>query len=238
MNSIYLRCLLGLVVASPAACSTATSDEDTGATSAEQGGSLADGTFVIFPGEVFTGTDGSHAFKAPVVTLNASGRVTWMIADPDVAQLAPEAENVMITAKKPGDTVITAKNGNKTSTAQVHVVSYTTRQYEDGMNRYLSGVDADNPACKDCHARSKAPDHTSTELDAYSDSQVEDTFIRGVDPERRPIKDNAAFADVLNGSTHTWMVADSEQVGLVAYLRSLPPMGFPEFDVPTSDKTR
>jgi Big-like domain-containing protein len=239
MNSTRVRCLIGLVVVSAAACSSDTSGDDTGSSSnSEKGheGPVAGGKFEVFPPEIFTGTDGSHTFKAPVITVNSSGPVTWTIADPSIAQLAPDAENVMITATKAGDTMITATSGGKTSTATLHVVSYTTQQYEDGMKRYVNGLDAANPACKECHAPGKGPDHTATELDADPDSQVQNTFLTGVDPEDRPIKDNSEFANLLKGKSHMWTVTESEKVGLVAYLRSLPPMGYPEYDAPTTTK--
>jgi hypothetical protein len=229
MNCIGARCSIGLVLLSVVACSSDTKGSESEAV-------VAGGKFEIFPAEIFTGTDGSHAFKAPIITVNASGAVTWTIADATIAQIMPAAENAMIVAAKAGDTMITATSGGKTSTALLHVVSYTPQQYADGMARYMTGPDADNPACKECHARGKGPDHTATELDADPDSQIQNTFLTGVDPEDRPIKDNSEFADLLKGKTHMWKVTESEKVGLVAYLRGLEPMGFPEYDAPTTEK--
>lgn len=232
MKRISVRCLMGLAVWSIVACAS-----DTGSDSSGQGeGSVvAGGKFEIFPPEIFTGTDGVHTFKAPVSTVNGSS-VSWTIADPSVARLEPDGENAMIVAVKPGDTMVVATSGGETSTAALHIVSYTAQQYSDGEKRYMMGPDADNPPCKECHAPGKGPDHTATELDADPDSQIQNTFLTGVDPEDRPIKDNSEFANLLKGKTHMWKVTESEKVGLVAYLRGLPPMGYPEYDEPTTEK--
>lgn len=233
MNRTGVRCLIGLAMLSVVACG---GDSGSGESGEKGSGVVAGGRFEIFPPEIFTGTDGMHTFKAPIITVNSSGAVTWTIADPSVAQLMADGENAMLVASKSGDTMVTATSGGKSSTAALHVVSYTAAQYADGEKRYMMGPDADNPACKECHAPGKGPDHTSTELDADPDSQIQNTFLTGVDPEDRPIKDNSEFADLLKGKTHMWKVTESERVGLIAYLRGLPPMGYPEFDEPTTDK--
>jgi len=148
----------------------------------------------------------------------------------------PAAENAMLVAMKAGDTTVTATSGGKTSMATLHVSSYTAQQYSDGEKRYMTGADADNPACKECHAPGKGPDHTPTELDADPDSQIQNTFLTGTDPEDRPIKDNSEFANLLKGKSHMWKVTESEKVGLVAYLRALDPKSYPEYDEPTTTK--
>jgi hypothetical protein len=232
MKCTGVRCLIGFSLLSVVACGS----DSSGGSGADEEAVVAGGKFEIFPPEIFTGTDGTHTFKAPVITVNSSGAVTWTIADPSIAQLMPDAENAMIIATKAGDTAVTATSGGKTSTATLHVVSYTTQEYSDGEKRYMTGPDTDNPGCKECHAPGKGPDHTSTELDADPDSQIQNTFLTGTDPEDRPIKDNSEFANLLKGKTHMWKVTDSEKTGLVAYLRALPPMGYPEYDAPTTDK--
>jgi hypothetical protein len=177
-----------------------------------------------------------HEYKAPVITVDAPGPVTWAITDANLAKIAPEGSNVMISATAAGTTTITATSGGKTVTAQLNIVSYTTQQYDDGMRRYTMSNDTDNPACKECHAPGKGPDHTATELDADPDEEIQHTFLTGVDPENRPIAENSEYATLLKGKTHMWMVTESEKIGLIAYLRSLPPMGYPEFDAPTASK--
>jgi hypothetical protein len=55
---------------------------------------------------------------------------------------------------------------------------------------------------------------------------VQNTFLTGVDPEGKPVK----------AANHKFAVTDVEKAGLIAYLRSLEPTGFPEPDEATADK--
>jgi hypothetical protein len=235
MHSPRVRCLMGIALLSAfTGCSS-----DTGGETSAETGKKGSGKLEIFPPQVFSGTDGVHTFKAPIIVINNSGPVMWTIADPTIAQIAPaDADNqhLMITMLKSGNTTITAMNGGQTSTVPLNVRSYTAQEYGDGEKRYMMGPNMDNPPCKECHAPGKGPDHTSTELDADPDEQVQNTFLTGVDPENRPIVDNSDFSELLKGKTHKWMVTESEKVGLVAYLRGLPPMGYPEYDEPTTEK--
>ncbi|HKP62068.1 MAG TPA: hypothetical protein VJV78_35295 [Polyangiales bacterium] len=232
MQSPRVRCLLGIALLTAFAGCGGTGESE----GSEKVGS---GKLEIFPPEIFSGTDGTHTFKAPVIAVNYDEPVKWTIADPSIAQLAPadaDNEHCMITVLKTGETSVTATSGAATFTAKLHVVPYTAQEYSDGEKRYMMGADMQNPPCKECHAPGKGPDHTSTELDADPDSQVQNTFLTGVDPEDRPIKDHSEFSELLKGKTHKWMVTESEKVGLVAYLRGLPPMGYPPYDAPTTDK--
>src|SRR5215471_4048905 len=99
--------------------------------------------FSIFPPQVFSGFDGTNTYKAPMISVNASAAVTWSIADPSVASLAPEGANLSITTMKAGDTTITAKSGDKTSTIPLKVYAYTADQYNAGKMRYMTPADAD-----------------------------------------------------------------------------------------------
>jgi hypothetical protein len=192
----------------------------------------------VFPPHVYTGFDGTRTYKAPAIVVNASGATTWTIADPTIASLAPEenGEHLMVTALKAGETTITAKSGTQTATASLKVYAYTNEQWQSGSMRYTSSADASSPACNTCHGSSKGPDHTPTEVDADTDEEIQNTFLTGVDPEGRAIKDFSEFAALLQGKDHKWTVMSSEQVGLVAYMRSLAPAGWPEYDAPTSEK--
>lgn len=192
----------------------------------------------IFPPQIYTGFDGTRTYKAPAIAVNASSATTWTIGDPSIASLAPEdnGEHVMVTALKAGETTITAKSGSQSSTAQLKVYAYTGDQWQSGSARYTNSSDANNPACVTCHGNNKGPDHTPTEVDADSDDEIENTFLTGVDPEGRAIKDYSEFASLLQGKDHKWTVSTAERVGLVAYMRSLTPAGWPEYDAPTAEK--
>jgi hypothetical protein len=231
MESSCARCLFAAALVFSASCASNASKDD--------GSGEKSGEFQIFPPVIYTGADGVHEYKAPIIAAFPPGKVTWTIADASLASLAPEGANgeeLMIKTLKPGTTTITAASGGKTQTATLNIVAYTPQQYDDGLKRYTMSNDPNNPACKECHAPGKGPDHTATELDADPDEEVQHTFLSGVDPENRPIAENSEYANLLKGKKHMWMVTETERIGLLAYLRALPPMGFPEFDAPTADK--
>lgn len=192
----------------------------------------------VFPPKLFTGFDGTHTYRAPAIVVNKSGSVAWTIADATIASLAPadDGEHVTITALKAGETTITATAGTQHSTVPLKVYSYTGQQWDAGRSRYTTAADASNPACTSCHASGVGPDHTPTEVDADPDDEIQNTFLTGVDPEGRSIKEYSEFAYLLQGKNHTWSVNATEKSGLVAYMRSLDPSGWPEYDEPTAGK--
>ena len=162
--------------------------------------------------------------------------VTWKVGDDTLAKLTPSSDGgeLMIEAKKAGDTTITATSGGKTVTAPLKIYAYTAAQYTAGQTRYMKGPDDKNPACVNCHGPGKGPDHTPTELDADSDDAVINTFLTGKDPEGRPVGED--MPDLLVGYTHMWKVTESEKSALAAYMRALTPNGFPEYDAPTAGR--
>src|SRR5262245_45275968 len=108
MQSLSVRCLMALAYFSLFdSCQSDTVESE---------GASSHGKFEIFPPEIFSGTDGVHSFKAPIITVHNPGPVMWTIADPSIAQIAPQdAENIhlMVTVSKPGSTTITAKSGDQ-----------------------------------------------------------------------------------------------------------------------------
>jgi hypothetical protein len=201
--------------------------------------------FTIFPEKIWAGFDGTNVYRAPIIAVSNKGAVTWTIEDPTIASLDtnsvdPKAEpggvNLMITALKPGTTVIHATDGAVTKDATLEVIAYPIAQWEAGKNRYAMGPDEMNPPCKECHAPGKGPDHTPTELDADNDEEIRNTFVTGKDPEGRPVDYEMEYTMLLKGYNHMWKVTEDEKIGLVAYLRSLTPLHFPEFDAPTTEK--
>ena len=191
---------------------------DSGGGGAPPGG---EGELAINPPKIFTGFDGTNTYKAPVVSTPASG-AEWSIGDPSLADIAPDGDGtqLMITTKKAGTTTITVKAGGQTATAELIIAAYTTEQHDVGERRYMEGGGGD-PGCITCHAN--GPDHTPTQVDADTDEQVINSFVNGVDPEGVPIPT----------PKHMWSVTEEEKPGLVSYLRSLEPAGYPEPDQPT-----
>ena len=202
-------------------------------------------TLTIFPSKIFIGFDGTNMYKAPIIAVSNKKAVTWTIDDPTVASLDtaskdPPAEadgiNLMLSALKAGNTKLHATDGTQQAEATVTVLTYTKTQYDAGKARYAKGPNDKNPACMECHAPGKGPDHTPTELDADTDEEIQDTFVSGKDPEGRPVDYEHNFTTLLKGYTHMWEVTPDEKVGLVAYLRALKPLAFPEYDAPTTEK--
>lgn len=235
---LVMSCVLGLVAAG---CSDSSSTDDTpsAGTTASSDEVLAGGDFEVFPPKVWSGFDGMHTYKAPIIAVNTSGEVSWSIQDPSIATITPDPQDsseLLIVTKASGETMITATSGGQSMTVPLVVIAYTQAQYAAGEARYNTAANDDNPACKKCHAPGKGPDHTATELDADPDEEIESTFLSGVDPEGRPISEESEFAYLLEGKDHTWEVTETERVGLLAYLRALEPMGYPVYDEPTTQK--
>ncbi|HEX2660341.1 MAG TPA: Ig-like domain-containing protein [Polyangia bacterium] len=195
-------------------------------------------TFSIFPPNIYTGYDGTNVFKAPIIAHAAPGAVTWTVADPSLVTLTPSSDGaeLMIEAKKAGETTVTAMSGGKTVTAPLKIYAYTADQHTAGVKRYTTAVDDKNPPCTACHGAGKGPDHTPTELDADPDDEVINTFLTGKDPEGRVVGED--FPELLKdkGFTHMWKVTEDEKTALVSYMRSLAPSGFPEYDAPTAGR--
>ena len=200
--------------------------------SAEGAEEEEEGEFRIFPTKVHGGFDGTNAFEAPVVALGSSGPVQWKIDDPELARLTPsgDGDELMLFSLKAGQSKLTATNGGKTVSVPVQITMYTPQQYKDGQARYMMGPDADNPGCMECHGRGKGPDHTPTEVVEFPDDAIQNTFLTGIDLEGRPLAEETEYASLLKGKDHKWKVTEAEKAGLVAYLRALPPMGFPSDD--------
>lgn len=242
MRLVKAGSLFGMALAF-AAAGCGSSSDDTG--SAHEHETALPATLTIFPNKIYIGFDGSNTYTAPIIAVSNKGTVKWTLDDPSVASLDlaskdPAAEgngvNLMLTALKAGTTKLHAMDGTQTADASITVLTYTKVQYDAGKARYAKGPNEKNPACMECHAPGKGPDHTPTELDADTDEEIQNTFVTGKDPEGRAIDYEGNFKTLLNGYTHMWEVTPDEKVGLVAYLRALKPLHFPEYDPPTTEK--
>lgn len=184
--------------------------------------SNAKAEFRVFPETLYSGFGGTtQAYKVPVLGLNAPGAVTWTVEDPSMAVVdSTSGSNVTFKTLKAGTTKVTATSGGQSVSVDLVINEYTTADWTAGQQRYTNGADAKNPACNTCHNGAGGPDHTPTELDADPDDEIAVTFTTGVDPEGRPVNDG----------NHKWTVTDAQKKGLMSYLRSLPPTGYPEPD--------
>ena len=225
MKRTCTRSVVSAAVLVVSGCASGSSDE------------AATAEFLVFPEKIYVGADDAgHTYTAPVITQNAPGAVTWKLDDESVASLTPDGSNARLVGKKAGATMLHITAGNATLDASVTVYGYTGAQYAAGEKRYTTGFDDMNPACKDCHAPGKGPDHTSTELDADTDEEIQHTFVTGKDPEGRPVNYEHEYDTLLKNYSHEWHVTEQEKIGLVAYLRALPDMGYPAYDEPTTEK--
>jgi hypothetical protein len=176
----------------------------------------------IIPATVYTGFDGTDAFKAPVISVGGQN-VKWTLSDPGAATLEPSADGsqLMIVTKKAGSFTLTATAGGKTATAKLSVTAYTNAQHAAGAKRYGASEGGD-PPCSTCHGGASGKDHTPTQLVFDTDDEIIDTFTKGVDPEGVPVPT----------AKHKWTVTEPEKLGLVSYLRSLEPRGYPSAEDP------
>jgi len=177
----------------------------------------------IGPTTIYTGFDGTNTYKAPIIAMTSAasawtgGKVTWTFGDPSLVAAAPNdtGTQVMLTTKKAGMTTVTASADGQTATAQLVITAYTTAQHTAGMDRYTKSQGSD-PPCSSCHAT--GPDHTPTQIVVDTDDQVMGSFVNGVDPEGKAIP----------AAKHTWTVTEPQKLGLISYLRSLEPKGYPD----------
>jgi mono/diheme cytochrome c family protein len=191
--------------------------------------------FQIFPPAVYAGFDGVNTYSIPIQVFKNSGAVTVTVDDMSMVSLVKmNSDSTQLTYKalKAGSTMFHATAGGMTVSAPLTVTMYTPEQNATGKSRYTTGPDKDNPACQECHGAGKGPDHTPAEIDADPDEDVVNTYLTGLDPEGRPVGEE--FASLLKGYKHKWKLTDAEKSGVVAYLRSLPPTGYPEYDAATA----
>lgn len=192
---------LAALVAALAACSGSSSD---------------DTAFRLFPDKLYSGFGGTSAiYKAPVLSLNCPGTVTWAVADPSLAALdSKEGTNATFKMLKTGNTTITATCDGKTASATLAIATYTAAEVTAGQAFW-------GKKCTSCHTDgSDAYDDTPTQLDADTDEQVTNSFTTGIDPEGR----------ALSSPNHKFTTTAAESKGLVAFMRSRAPLGYPEPD--------
>jgi hypothetical protein len=237
MSLVYRYALLPAVALTLAVgCGSSngsTSDSETSGAAEED--SPPPKNFQIFPPNLYSGFDGTNTYKVPFSVFKNEGPVTLTIDDMSLVSI--EAKNndgtqVMLKTLKAGTTMVHATAGGKTVSAPLSIAMYTPEQNAVGKKRYTNAADADNPACEDCHGAGKGPDHTPTEVDADPDEDIINTFLTGKDPEGRPV--GMEYKQILKGKTHMWKVTMEEQTGLVSYLRSLTPTGYPEYEAETA----
>lgn len=195
------------------------------------------GELLFRPNKVFSGTDGTHTFKVPLAVYDSSADLTVTASDPSALTVAPttlknpvspdgvtdNGKYFMLTALKAGTYTLTATSAGRSTTASVTVSDYAANRWADGNARYYNNVTtltADR-ACANCHVNGLAIDHSPAALATATDQEIGIIITTGVKPGPSVIK-------IPNepGTQHKWTVTQTEQDGLVTFLRAIDPRGF------------
>jgi mono/diheme cytochrome c family protein len=161
------------------------------------------GDISVFPDKVFVGVDetGKASSAAPVGLTGGVGAVTWTSSNSGIATASGSTKSGAIAAKKPGTTVITVKDGTKTATVSVTVITYKAADKTAGAAEFTAAK------CADCHGAA-GPDITPSGVGKHSDEEIVAAVTEGKNPEG---------GDLEGGHTYTATPA------IVAYLRSIAP---------------
>lgn len=180
------------------------------------------------PDPSYTGFDGTHPYLVPLST-DVTGTITWTLSDPTIATvvtIAPAKVPTsvafdggqwgMLTATKAGTATLTATGSTGgTVTATVNITAYTAAQWTAGQTRWMTAPTG-IIACTMCHDGAGGVDNTPTYEAFYADADLVGIMTLGQYPDGTP----------LIAPNHKFTLSATEQSGLVAYLRALPPKGF------------
>jgi hypothetical protein len=204
---------------------------------------------------MYTAFDGMHDFKVPVVPQGGIVVDKWDIADMKgvvqapgtVADITPEPTygGAMIKTRKGGDWLVVAHAGKQQGIAPIHITQVDPSVWSTGEMRYnntimltsiipMGGAATMLPkdiSCKNCHgdgAMFLDVQHTPQQTGGYSDDDLKKIITMGMKPPGAVSKTGVPLA--IYQWFHTWMASDAEQMGLVVYLRSLPPKSQGDLD--------
>lgn len=161
------------------------------------------GDISVFPDKVFVGVDetGKAFSAAPVGLTGGSGTVTWTSSNAGIASASGNAKAGAIAVKKPGTTAVTVKDGTKTATVSVTVITYKSADKTAGAAEFAAAK------CADCHGAS-GPDITPSGVGKHDDDEILAAVTQGMNPE----------GGMLEGA-HMYTATPA----IVAYLRSTAP---------------
>lgn len=194
------------------------------------------GELLFRPNVVYSGVDGTHAFKVPLAVYDSDADLAVTSSDPSALTLTKttlkspvdpdgvtdNGKYYMVTALKAGTFTLTATSKGRSTTATVTISDYAANRWGDGDARYNNGISALTKvrACAVCHANGAAIDHSPAALATATDQEIGIIITTGVKPGPSVIK-------IPNDPTpHQWDATPTELQGLVTYLRALDPRGF------------
>lgn len=200
----------------------------------DAGPALADLQFR--PSQLYSGFDGTHAFKVPFAVYNHDDDVEVTADPPDAVTITPqklakpvgpngtdEGKYYFAETKASGDVTLTVTSKGRSASGTLHVTKYDAGRYATGEARYKTGVDATHPPCTDCHVNGQAIDHSPSALVSVTDEKVGLIMSTGLSTSNFPISvDKSKYPD-----GHKWTSGPGpEQDGLITFLRALEPKGF------------
>ena len=169
---------------------------------------------------------GAETYRVPIFT-NIEGPITWTSADTAVAEIEQVGNPdfafdltgltfAMITTTAPGTTTVTTTNGTISFETTIVVKEYTTENYTVGDARYNSEEAGARVACASCHQQAGGVDHSSNWLAYFDDANILSAI------------ETAVYGDgyALQFAEHKYDLTEAEKIGIMSYLRALPPKGY------------
>jgi hypothetical protein len=244
LRSVWLLLSLAVTVSVAAACThevtkevddPSADDDDDDDTTSKPPDDSGLGVLTFRPSTMYSGFDGTHAFKVPFavydydddvkVTASPAGAVTLTeqtLANPTGPNGTDKGKYYFAQTKAAGDVTLTVTSKGRTASGVLHVAQYDAASWSAGEARYTtaSGPPDNDPPCTQCHAGASGIDHSPAALATVKDEDVGRIITTGISTGGFPIK--------INGQAgHKWQVKDdSEKLGLITYLRALEPKGF------------
>jgi hypothetical protein len=208
--------------------------------SSEDAPALSDAA-AVHPAKLFTGfDDGSAEYKVPASLVGASDSTTvrWTIADTSLATVDTEqpspgekattrmSHHAIVKTKKAGTTTLRATVEGKTFDVPLTITQYAPGARELGNDLYqtnrasMPGGEPGTKAlgCIDCHGAHGTARHSPSEIGGFDDAAILKTIATGVKPD----------GGTANNGNHKFVLDMTEQQGILARLRSLEPVEFPQ----------
>jgi hypothetical protein len=202
-------------------------------------GATSGGPLAITPTQLYTGFDGATTFRIGAIATGAT-TVTWSLDDPTVADLQVSGQEVTLTTRRAGTTMLVVSDGSHRATVPLTVTSYTPEQHMTGRDRYTKGERGqrgdggmvmipdggfdrgggfeDRKPCTDCHGIARI-EHGPNQCGWMTDDDLKGVILAGMRPDGTPVYDQD------DSLSHHWRASDAASV--VAYIRSLAVRGTP-----------
>ncbi len=168
----------------------------------------------VFPTQLYTGVDdGGGHYVVPVAARGETG-LMWNTADTSRIMIMGTDNGAMVTALRAGHAQIEVDASASSSVSvSISVQSYTAAQRAAGQEA-VGRIGCQRTYCHDANG----PDFTPSGIGRYADLDLQAWILYG--------------KSLRNGTTvqfHMWPLTLTEQMGIVAYLRSQAPRGMPAF---------